>query len=62
MSNLTPEELEKTMRNVLGIDGRGVKWKARRLFELLGECPEEVRDMCDKLGEKIKTKENENGI
>jgi len=62
MSNLTPEELEKTMRNVFGIDGRGLKWKARRLYELLGKCPEEVREMCDKLGEKTKTtKEIDNG-
>jgi hypothetical protein len=62
MSKLTPEELEKTLRNVFGIDGRGLKWKARRLYELLGECPDEVLAMCDKLGEKTKsTKENEDG-
>ena len=57
---LTMEKLEEEMRNVLGIDGRGVKWKARRLCELLKECPEEVFIVCDKLGEpKKQTKEND---
>ncbi|MFC1453695.1 hypothetical protein ACFLQL_00765 [Verrucomicrobiota bacterium] len=46
---LTPEELEQAMRSVFGIDGRGLRWKAQRLYDLLGECPEEVRRMCDKL-------------
>ena len=61
MIQLTPEELETEMRNVLGIDGKGVKWKAGRLSELLRECPEEVKKMCDKLKKNIKiTKETDN--
>ena len=51
MNKLTPEELETEMRNVFGIDGNGLKWKAGRLWELLVECPEDVCDMCYKLGE-----------
>ena len=54
---LTIEKLEEEMRNVFGIDGRGLKWKARRLFELLKECPEEVLIVCDKLGEPKKNKQ-----
>jgi len=65
MNNLMPEEeLERAMRNVFGIDGKGLKWKAQQLHELLGECPESVREMCNKLGEysknRLTTKETKN--
>jgi len=50
-------KLENEMRSVFGIDGRGLKWKANRLSELLVECPKEVYLMCLKLGENTK-KEN----
>jgi hypothetical protein len=49
----TPEELEKTMRSIFGIDGRGLIWKAQRLYDLLQDLPvEEIRHMCEKLKQR----------
>jgi len=50
---MTPEELDKTMRSVFGIDGRGLRWKTQRLYDLLAETPvEEIRQACKQINEK----------
>ena len=59
MSKLSSSELESAMRRVFGIDGMGLKWKAQKLYELLEECQDDVKMMCQKLNGNLTQQQKE---